>query len=233
MKAYERIYRRVLPKRSPTIVRVDGKAFHTFTRHFATKPFDKEFIDSMVVAATSVMETMSGCVIAYVESDEASFFLRDYTNLNTEPWFGGCANKIESTSSAVMSVNFLKAFFKSKGLSLDDVITLPTFDARALSLPREEVLNYFLWRSLDWQRNSINMYAGNFFSHKQMYKKSMSLLHEMLHSIGKNWTTDLTTQQRNGTFIIKVGRTFEFCNYILPTYPSMEKYLGDLIEGDQ
>lgn len=37
---YENITRNKLTRRTPVIIRLDGKAFHTFTRGF-DKPFDK------------------------------------------------------------------------------------------------------------------------------------------------------------------------------------------------
>lgn len=39
MKGYENIERRYLTRRTPTLIRLDGKAFHSFTRGFQ-KPFD-------------------------------------------------------------------------------------------------------------------------------------------------------------------------------------------------
>lgn len=39
MKAYEAISKNFLMRRTPVIIRIDGKAFHTFTRGFE-KPFD-------------------------------------------------------------------------------------------------------------------------------------------------------------------------------------------------
>lgn len=45
---YEHVYRIKLPKRMPVIIRLDGKAFHTFTQHM-NKPFDNEFINLFVM----------------------------------------------------------------------------------------------------------------------------------------------------------------------------------------
>ena len=40
MKMYESVPKTYLMKRTPVIIRLDGKAFHTFTRGL-NKPFDK------------------------------------------------------------------------------------------------------------------------------------------------------------------------------------------------
>lgn len=46
MKGYESIPKNFLMRRTPVILRIDGKAFHTFTRGFE-KPFDKIIQDCM------------------------------------------------------------------------------------------------------------------------------------------------------------------------------------------
>lgn len=46
------------------------------------------------------------------------------------------------------------------------------------------------------------MYCQSFFSHKEMHGKAVADQHEMLHKIGKNWTTDCSSIERNGTFIL-------------------------------
>jgi len=73
-----------------------------------------------------------------------------------------------------------------------------TFDARAFNIPEAEITNYFLWRRMDWRRNSLSMYARSFLSHKQLYKKNQADVHEMLHAIGENWS-DLSMSRKNGT----------------------------------
>lgn len=43
MKRYENSYRFYLPNRTYTIIRVDGKAFHTYTKGL-NRPYDIDFI---------------------------------------------------------------------------------------------------------------------------------------------------------------------------------------------
>ena len=40
MKKYEAVSKNVLMKKAPVILRLDGRAFHTFTRNFV-KPFNQ------------------------------------------------------------------------------------------------------------------------------------------------------------------------------------------------
>lgn len=185
-----------LTRRLPVIIRLDGRAFHTYTKGFK-KPFDPVLMVTMVDAATKVAEEMQGFKIAYIQSDEVSFFLSDTDLITTQPWFGNSKSKMESVSASLMT-----AHFNRQMLSLG-IEKLATFDARSFSIPDVEVANYFLWRAKDWERNSLSMYCQANFSHKQLHGKRKEEQHELLHSIGKNWTTDLTAQERNGTYIIK------------------------------
>jgi tRNA(His) guanylyltransferase len=216
---YENRARYELTRRVPVIVRLDGKAFHTFTRGM-TLPFDDTLIQGMVEAATAVAKEMQGFKAAYVQSDEASFFLTDYDSLHTDAWFGYNKSKVESISASVMTA----AFNRKMQLDKDAY-----FDARSFNIPREEVVNYFLWRAKDWERNSLAMYCQANFSHKQLHGKDKAAQHEMLHSIGKNWTTDLTLEQRNGTWIFPQYITSD----LLPEYESIAERLTPLINCDK
>ena len=196
-KNYEHRQRRYLTRRTPVIVRVDGKAFHTFTRGF-DKPFDLKLIDAMVFGALQVFGEAQGCKLAYVQSDEVSFVLTDYDNLQTDGWFNYNQSKIESITASCMTMEFNRA------MRLCDRPGTAMFDARAFNIPEAEVANYFLWRAQDWHRNSITMYAQSFFSHRELQGKSCADMHDMLHDISKNWTTDLYDCAKNGTFIARL-----------------------------
>lgn len=216
---YENRARYELTRRIPVIIRIDGRAFHTFTRGM-NRPFDQKLIDAMVESARVVANSVQGCKAAYVQSDEASFLVTDYDTLQTDAWFGYNKSKVESISASIMTASFNRIM---------SIGTDAYFDSRSFNVPREEVSNYFLWRALDWERNSLTMYAGSFFSHKQLHGMNSADKHEMLHEIGKNWTTDLTSQQRNGTFII----SGEVRTDILPTYDQIDSVLSNLVYCDK
>lgn len=188
---YESVTNYSLIKRVPVIIRVDGKCFRQLTKD-CDKPFDIMFMGCMSAAAIELARKIQGFKLAYIQSDEASFLLTDYDSLQTQGWFNYELRKIISVSAAIMSAEFSN-FFGS----------IAYFDSRVFNIPREEVANYFLWRVMDWGRNSIQMYTRSFFSHKDCHKKNGEDLHEMLHSIDKNWVNDLTLRERNGRFITK------------------------------
>jgi tRNA(His) 5'-end guanylyltransferase len=103
--------------------------------------------------------------------------------------------KIVSVSASLASVKFTELFGKQ-------VI----FDSRCFNLPKEEVCNYFVWRQKDWIRNSVEMLTRAHYSHKQLYHKSQSDMHEMLHEKGINWA-DLEPRWKNGVTIYKETTT--------------------------
>lgn len=210
---YEDPARHYLTRRTPVIVRLDGRAFHTLTRGFQ-KPYDAAFIETMDTAARCLFDEMQGCKMAYIQSDEASFVLTDYDTLTTEAWFGYNKSKVESISAATMSVYFnVMAGFP---------LTQPSvFDARAFNIPESEVANYFLWRAKDWHRNSIQMLAQHNFTHKELQGKSIQECLAMLEKIKEYWDQrpDLI---KNGTFLIKRAGVIHTLTNVRDNYKEIE-----------
>lgn len=222
MKRYEDVSRYYLTRRTPVIIRVDGRAFHTLLRG-TEKPFSRFFISIMQNAAGLLADSIQGLKLVYVQSDEASFLLTDYDEINTQGWFDYNLSKMISISAAGMAANF--ELFSSQ-LWPQPFSGMGIFDSRVFNIPKEEVANYFLWRAKDWQRNSLSMYARSFFSHKQLINKNSAEVHEMLHGIGKNWTTDLDDRLKNGSWLIKdQGWRFD----ILPSYPDISAVIDSLV----
>lgn len=222
MKAnYEKPCRFHLTRRVPVIVRVDGRAFHSWTRGL-NRPFDRDLIDAMVQAATDVSQEMQGFKLAYVQSDEVSFLMTDYDELTTEPWFGYVQSKVETIAASTMTARF--NVYASKWYTGKRAAT---FDARAFNIPENEIANYFLWRARDWERNSLAMYCGAHFSHRQLHGKTRQERHDLLHSKGLNWTTDLDEQLRNGTWIAGSATT----SNIRPCYERIAAAVSSVLGG--
>lgn len=79
---YENIPKTKLMRRTPVAIRLDGKAFHTFTRGFE-KPFDNVITASMQETMKYLCENVQGCVLGYTQSDEITLILIDYKKLDT------------------------------------------------------------------------------------------------------------------------------------------------------
>jgi len=197
MKEYENAFRNKLPRRLPVLLRIDGKAFHTYTRGMK-KPFDLDLTNAMWETCKYLCKNIMGCKIAYHQSDEISLLLTNYDKLTTEAWFDNNIQKIVSIASSLATAKFnevMREKYPEKELAL--------FDCRVWVLPQDEVCNYFLWRQQDATKNSISMVAQAHFSSKQLHKKNGSMKQDMLMlEKGINWN-DLPTWQKRGTCIIK------------------------------
>lgn len=219
MKSYEDSYRISLPIRMPVILRVDGKAFHTYTRG-CKKPIDQGLVECMNLTAKALCENIQGAKLAYVQSDEISILINNYETIDTQPWFENNLQKMVSISSAVASVTFTENSWKIWGMwHIDNggirqytVCDEPTsgyttkpafFDARAFVLPKEDVANYFLWRQQDATRNSVQMLARSMYSHKECENKNNSELQELIFRKGVNWN-DCPASQKRGRCLVKV-----------------------------
>lgn len=191
MKRYEESFRPVLPRRMPLIIRVDGKAFHSWTRGLE-RPFCALLSDAMDEAAFQLCGQIQGAQFAYVQSDEISVLVHSYKTLESQPWFGNEQQKIVSVSASIAAttLTMMSPF-------LFDRMKPALFDARAFVVPENDVCNYFIWRQQDATRNSVQMLAQSLYSHKQLHGKNTSELQEMCFQKGHNWN-DLPSGYRRG-----------------------------------
>lgn len=111
---YEMISKTKLVRRMPVAIRVDGKAFHTFTRGFQ-KPFDEVLGNSMVRTMEYLAKNIQGCVFAYQQSDEITLLLIDYQTLDTCAWFDYEVQKVCSISASMATMIFNKYFAEEVG----------------------------------------------------------------------------------------------------------------------
>lgn len=210
MKKYEYVTRTYLMRRTPVIIRVDGKAFHTFTRGFA-RPFDEVFSRSMQVTMLYLCENIQGCVLGYTQSDEITLVLIDYKELDSQAWFDYNIQKCASVAASMATMAFNKAFQVNAEVSPDFKTIYAAamesgamFDARVFNIPKEEVTNCLLWRQNDASRNSIQMVGFANFSQKQMQNKSNSEVQDMLMlEKGINWN-DFPTKYKRGSCCVRV-----------------------------
>lgn len=209
MKCYEYVTRTYLTRRTPVIVRIDGKAFHTFTRNFQ-RPYDQILLLTMQQTMKYLCENIEGCVLGYTQSDEITLVLCDYKELTTQAWFSNNIQKICSVSASMATLAFNSFFAENvdKTAPENEVYQFcknkALFDSRVFNIPKEEVGNCLLWRQRDATRNSILSIAGSFFPLKQMHGLNGKQLQEKLfQDKGINWN-DYPTTQKRGSCCIKV-----------------------------
>lgn len=185
---YEDRTRIFIPRRTYTIVRVDGKAFHTFTAKME-RPYDKQFNAAMDTTAALMLKEIMGAEMAYIQSDEISILLTDFAKPSTEAWFDGNLQKMASVAAAMAT-----AFF-----NVEMGGTRAMFDARIFTIPDYiEVENYFIWRQQDAVRNSILMLGQHYHSPKEMHGKNCSVVQDMIHEKGDNWNDHPVRFKRGG-----------------------------------
>lgn len=197
-----------IPRRTNMILRIDGRAFHTWVKQVGCiKPFDQELMKTMDDTTIQLMKEIQGSRVAYSQSDEISILVTDYEKETTESFFDGNIQKICSVVASMTTAIFNQKWMENKKEYHD--YKPATFDCRVFSIPDPiEVMNYFYWRYLDNTRNSLSSYCQINFSHKQLQNKNQYMQHEMLHNIGKNWAKDLTEREKNGALIVCGGQNF-------------------------
>lgn len=227
---YEEIPKTKLVRRMPVAIRIDGKAFHTFTRGFE-KPFDEVLGEAMRQTMKYLCENIQGCVLGYTQSDEITLILIDYKKLNSSAWFDYEVQKMCSISASMATMAFNKFFYekvqewkkdafpmdylgyRTGTISMANIERMEKyelaadkgamFDARCFNIPKEEVANLIYWRQLDATRNSIQMVGQAYFSHSELQNKSNSNIQDMLmEKYQINWN-DYPTHLKRGSCCIK------------------------------
>nr|DAH07619.1 MAG TPA: tRNAHis guanylyltransferase [Caudoviricetes sp.] len=225
MKKYEAVPKNTLMRRTPVIIRVDGRAFHTFTKGFQ-KPFDDVLMRVMQDTMKYLCENIQGCVFGYTQSDEITLILIDYKKLNSEAWFDYEVQKMCSIVASMATMAFNRFFMYEyeefnrwiyEGSPTDEDKRLndvyynamckgAMFDARAFNLPKEEVTNNIYWRQLDASRNSIQMVGQANFSHRELLNKTCDQIQDMLMTQrGINWN-DMATSYKRGSCCVRNRR---------------------------
>lgn len=233
---YENISKTKLMRRTPVAIRIDGKAFHTFTRGFQ-KPFDNLMVESMQATMKYLCENIQGCVLGYTQSDEITLILVDYKKLNSSAWFNYEVQKLCSVAASMATLAFNKYFYdnvfvynatatvdlSSKEYPFKEVYSKAInkgamFDARAFNIPKEEVTNLLYWRQVNAMRNSIQSVGQAYFSHKELDKKTSDMIQCMLfEERGVNWN-DYPTHLKRGSCCVKNKIVTEFDGAMATAY---------------
>ena len=220
---YENRSKTYLVRRTPVIIRLDGKAFHTFTKGMK-KPYDEIFHNTMNATMKYLCENIQGCKLGYTQSDEITLLLTDYDTLTTDAWFDYSVQKICSVSASMATMAFNRFFAyeyenystshledwdripigeETYGMMLYSKLDSAMFDARCFNIPEEEVTNCFIWRQQDATRNAIQMLGQCNFSHKELHGKSCNDIQDMLMlEKGINFN-DMPTEFKRGVCCVK------------------------------
>lgn len=244
---YENRAKTSLLRRTPVFIRIDGRAFHTFTKGF-NRPFDKNLSNAMDLTTIELCKNIQGCVLGYTQSDEITLLLNDYETLDACAWFDYDVQKLCSICASMTTLYFNRAFesvvtqlngsllIGDEQIGAEAVKTIQSynksmsqgamFDARCFNVPREEVLNCILWRVKDCIKNSAFTYARAHFPHSRLQGKDSSTMKEMvLNEHGKDWAEDLAVRDKYGTFVVKDNGSFDIVNTPIESYSDLDKFI--------
>ena len=242
---YEKIPRNSLVRRMPVALRLDGKAFHTFTKGLQ-KPYDTILMDCMAETTKYLCENIQGCVFGYTQSDEITLILIDYQNLETDAWFNYEVQKMCSIAASMATFCFNKIFsakvearadifdavdakFDNYMYSLFKAVNKGAlFDCRCFNIPKEEVANLIYWRQLDAMRNSVQMLGQARYSHKELQGLSCNKIKEKLREDGDAWEDYMPYVQR-GTAVIKEDKHWTIKRDMPVIKNENRKYVNDCI----
>jgi tRNA(His) 5'-end guanylyltransferase len=253
MKEYEMQSRTRLLRRTPVIIRLDGKAFHTWTRGL-DRPFDKELMQIMKNTMLTLCNKIQGCVLGYTQSDEITLVLVDYQRIESMAWYDNQVQKICSVAASIATsafeenledqieaLNVLAQWFNENNMSKDEKECLDkaelltskrfkaNFDARAFNIPIHEVINNLIWRQQDATRNSINMVAQSLYPHKELQGiGTKELQNKMLTEKNVNWN-DYKTDEKRGIAAIKDNEGKWFIDELTPIFTEDRDYINRLV----
>lgn len=178
MKAYETAFtKHKLPKHGIFVVRVDGAAFHTYTKQRSSATgnqlFGKPFCPAMLIGMSAVAEQLRlllpNVLATYHRSDECTVVYHTLYK-DSQNVFGGSLSKLNSRCAARATA----AFNRAVDLATEYEVPRPAeFDCRVFTVPNlAEAANNLVWRIKDAQRNAISMIAEHEFTSKQLQNKT-------------------------------------------------------------
>ena len=182
-KNYEKETETTLEPEKPIIVRLDGKAFHTFTKQsWCESPFSDILVGLFEDTMKYLCENVQGCRLGYHQSDEITLVLTK-NSVDSESFLGGRLQKIVSVVASMATMRFNTLYYERVP---SDLRRLPAvFDTRVFQVPNiEEAVACVKWRADDAAKNSKHMFARTMFSHRQLQGKSGRELVEMMAQQG-------------------------------------------------
>lgn len=182
LKVFERATEVVLDPTLPLILRLDGRAFHTWTRRF-DRPFD-ERLNNLMIATSRAIAQEANARYVYTQSDEITLVC--FYEGTSQPLFGGRVQKLTSLLAAYASAYFNSALpVYAEGVKPHK---LATFDCRAYTVPdKATAMEVVLWREADAIRNSTLGRGQEVFSHKMLQGLSAREVRKKLFEVGLPW----------------------------------------------
>ena len=186
----------------PLLARLDGRAFHTFTRDLQ-RPYERGMSVAMIETARYLVQEMTA-LVGYTQSDEITLAWYESSQSASDYAFDGRFQKIASVLAGMASAKFCKLVLEHLPSKANET---PHFDCRVWQVPTlQDAADVFVWREDDATKNSITMAAGAYYSDAELDGKSSGIKQEMLWQKGVNWN-DFPAFFKRGTYLQR--RSFE------------------------
>lgn len=215
MKALQSLRDYKLDKKEYVLCHIDGRAFSKLIKHNFELPFDDKFIDFMNQTAIYLCESIQGCKLAYVQSDEISLLLTDFSKEETGNFFQYRLCKLQSVIASLATGEFNRLWY------CDQIINNPSdavdiissrkpvqFDCKAWNVYEyNDAFAWFKFRQNDCIRNSKQQAAQTYVKPK---KKLVNLSSDQQIELLKNEYGIDWNEYSNGK---KYGRLIRRCIY--------------------
>lgn len=200
----------------PLLARLDGRAFHTFTRDLK-RPYEPGMSAAMIETARYLVQE-SSALVGYTQSDEIT--LAWYVGSDGAYAFDGRFQKVASVLAGMASAKFcqlLAAHLPQKSAET------PHFDCRVWQVPTlDDAAEVFVWREDDATKNSVTMAANAHYDERELSGKSTAAKHELLHAKGVNWN-DYPSFFKRGTYLARRSIERELSDEELAAIPEIHR----------
>ena len=198
IKALESISaKETLDENLPIMVRIDGKAFHTFTRGLK-RPYDARLSKAMIDTMNYLLDK-TDARLGYTQSDEITLVYFKVAD-NQQGYFGSRVQKLVSILSSMATAKFNKEVELNIPEKKD---IFAFFDCRVWNVPTlKDAAEVFVWRQEDAIKNAISMAAHAYYSHGSLQKKKSSDKIQLLKEKGIEWA-DYPEFFKSGTYAIR------------------------------
>lgn len=192
MKAYEKLQDFTLSNDLPIVIRLDGKAFHSFTKYMQ-KPIDVGLEECFLRAAVETAAKLQYVTLGFYQSDEVSFVLRNDLAQLSDPWMKNRVQKFTSVISSMFTYYFNK-------YSTELTNKPAFFDCRVFNMPVFELINYLIWRQNDCRRNTYLGFAQKYIGKNKTENMNVQEISSVLESDHK---ITLSDELVNGYIVFK------------------------------
>jgi tRNA(His) guanylyltransferase len=185
----------------PLLARLDGRAFHTFTRDLQ-RPYELGMSTAMIETTRYlVQETMA--LVGYTQSDEITLAWFESSQSASEYLFDGRFQKLASVLAGMASARFGQLVREQLPAKVRET---PHFDCRVWQVPTlADAADVFVWREDDATKNSVTMAAGAYYTDAELEGKNSSVKHDLLMKQGVNWN-DYPSFFKRGTYLQRQSR---------------------------